>query len=70
MRWSQHGFGRSSSTTGAVTPRNLMGFKDGTANIRADDAEELDKHVWVAADDDPASLARRRLVPRHPAGRR
>lgn len=53
MRWSQHGFGRSSSTTREqTTPRNLMGFKDGTANIRADETEELDEHVWVAADDD------------------
>ena len=53
MRWSQHGFGRSSSTTREqVTPRNLMGFKDGSANIRADETDELDKHVWVAADDD------------------
>lgn len=53
MRWSQHGFGRSSSTSrGQTTPRNLMGFKDGTANIRSDEAEALDKHVWVAGDDD------------------
>ena len=36
MRWSQHGFGRSSATTpGQTTPRNLMGFKDGAANIRS-----------------------------------
>jgi deferrochelatase/peroxidase EfeB len=57
MRWSQHGFGRSSATTRKqTTPRNLMGFKDGTANIRSDETDELDKHVWVAADDDrPAS---------------
>jgi deferrochelatase/peroxidase EfeB len=53
MRWSQHGFGRSSATTREqTTPRNLMGFKDGTANIRADEASELVKHVWVAPDDD------------------
>jgi len=53
MRWSQHGFGRSAATTRRqTTPRNLMGFKDGTANIRSDEAGELDQHVWVAADDD------------------
>jgi deferrochelatase/peroxidase EfeB len=53
MRWSQHGFGRSSATArGQTTPRNLMGFKDGSANIRSDETDELDKHVWVAADDD------------------
>ena len=55
MRWSQHGFGRSSATTpGQTTPRNLMGFKDGTANIRSDEADELDKHVWVSQSDDTA----------------
>jgi deferrochelatase/peroxidase EfeB len=53
MRWSQHGFGRSSATTRKqTTPRNLMGFKDGTANIRSDETDELAKHVWVADDDD------------------
>jgi deferrochelatase/peroxidase EfeB len=58
MRWSQHGFGRSSATTpGQTTPRNLMGFKDGTANIRSDETEALDKHVWVAADDSEISRA-------------
>jgi deferrochelatase/peroxidase EfeB len=56
MRWSQHGFGRSSSTArGQTTPRNLMGFKDGTANIRSDETEELDQHVWVKGSDDPAA---------------
>jgi deferrochelatase/peroxidase EfeB len=35
MRWSQLGFGRTAGTSrGQETPRNLMGFKDGTANIR------------------------------------
>jgi len=57
-RWSQLGYGRSSSTTRSqVTPRNLMGFKDGTNNIRADDTELLDEHVWVGSDDGTAWLA-------------
>ena len=48
MRWSQLGFGRTSSTTRSQeTPRNLMGFKDGTNNVKAEDAEALDRHVWV-----------------------
>ncbi|WP_377639021.1 iron uptake transporter deferrochelatase/peroxidase subunit [Oryzobacter terrae] len=48
VRWSQLGFGRTSSTTQAQkTPRNLFGFKDGTANIKAEDAAALDEHVWV-----------------------
>jgi deferrochelatase/peroxidase EfeB len=56
MRWSQHGFGRSSSTSrGQTTPRNLMGFKDGTANIRAEDVADLEKWVWVGPEDDTAA---------------
>jgi len=51
VRWSQLGFGRTSSTSASQsTPRNLFGFKDGTANIKAEETADLDKHVWV--DDD------------------
>ncbi len=58
LRWSQLGFGKTSRTTAAqATPRNLFGFKDGTANILADDTAALDAHVWAAADDEPAWLA-------------
>lgn len=52
LRWSQLGFGKTSRTTAdQQTPRNLFGFKDGTANILADDATALGEHVWVAAED-------------------
>jgi deferrochelatase/peroxidase EfeB len=55
LRWSQQGFGRTSVTDAKqTTPRNLMGFKDGTNNIVVEDARALDDHVWVAAKDDPA----------------
>lgn len=58
LRWSQLGFGKTSRTTTAqATPRNLFGFKDGTANILADDAAALAAHVWVGDDDEPAWLA-------------
>ena len=53
VRWSQLGFGRTSTTsTSQSTPRNLFGFKDGTANIKAEETEDVEKHVWVAAGDD------------------
>ncbi|WP_439710225.1 iron uptake transporter deferrochelatase/peroxidase subunit [Demequina lignilytica] len=52
IRWTQLGFGRTSSTTRAQdTPRNFMGFKDGTANLRAEDVDLVDEHVWASADD-------------------
>ncbi|MGL1636402.1 deferrochelatase/peroxidase EfeB, partial [Vibrio parahaemolyticus] len=52
------GFGRTSKTTAdQSTPRNLFGFKDGTANILADDAAALDENVWVPASEGPAWLA-------------
>lgn len=58
VRWSQLGFGRTSSTTtGQVTPRNLLGFKDGTRNIRAEDREAVDKFVWVDRGDDQAWMS-------------
>ncbi len=48
MRWSQLGFGRTATTSRSQdTPRNLMGMKDGTANIRAEDTEAMDRFVWV-----------------------
>ena len=53
VRWSQLGFGRTSTTsTSQSTPRNLFGFKDGTANVKAEQAAALDDHVWVG-DEDP-----------------
>jgi deferrochelatase/peroxidase EfeB len=53
VRWSQLGFGRTSSTsTAQATPRNLFGFKDGTNNLKAEEPEGLAEHVWVAPDDE------------------
>jgi deferrochelatase/peroxidase EfeB len=55
VRWSQLGFGRTSSTSRAqATPRNLMGFKDGTNNLKAEDAALLREHLWVAPGDGPS----------------
>ncbi|MCW0211986.1 MAG: iron uptake transporter deferrochelatase/peroxidase subunit [Pseudonocardia sp.] len=54
VRWSQLGFGRTSSTsTAQATPRNLFGFKDGTNNLKAEEPQEIDQHVWVEPGDGP-----------------
>ena len=48
VRWVQSGF--VPGTPANVTPRNLMGFKDGTANIAGTDAKALNDAVWVQDD--------------------
>ena len=54
VRWSQLGFGRTSSTsTGQATPRNLFGMKDGTDNLKAENTATVEKFVWVADGDGP-----------------
>jgi deferrochelatase/peroxidase EfeB len=51
LRWSQEGFGRTSSTSvDQSTPRNLMGFKDGTDNLKAE-GREFDPNVWARRGD-------------------
>lgn len=58
IRWSQLGFGRTSSTsTSQLTPRNLFGFKDGTANVKSEDTKLVDDQVFVGSTDSPAWLA-------------
>jgi deferrochelatase/peroxidase EfeB len=48
IRWLQQGFGQTAAVGGEQpTPRNLMGFKDGTLNIRNDDRHALNRFVWV-----------------------
>ncbi|GAB3126431.1 iron uptake transporter deferrochelatase/peroxidase subunit [Glaciibacter psychrotolerans] len=58
LRWSQLGFGRTSSTsTSQTTPRNLFGFKDGTANIKAEEPTAVNDQVWVQSGDGAGWLA-------------
>ncbi|HEU4945724.1 MAG TPA: iron uptake transporter deferrochelatase/peroxidase subunit [Kribbella sp.] len=55
VRYSQLGFGRTSSTSRAqTTPRNLFGFKDGTANLKLEDTAKLEEQLWVQPEDGPA----------------
>jgi deferrochelatase/peroxidase EfeB len=54
-RWTQVGFGRTSSGgPHDPTPRNLQGFKDGTNNIAIHDDAALARFVWVGAAEEPA----------------
>ncbi|GHO46201.1 iron uptake transporter deferrochelatase/peroxidase subunit [Ktedonospora formicarum] len=58
LRWSQLGFSRTATTSkGQATPRNLMGFKDGTANIKAEDANVVRQFVWASDADGPHWMA-------------
>jgi deferrochelatase/peroxidase EfeB len=45
VRWAQTGF--MPNFGGSQTPRNLMGFKDGTNNPSIRDPAVMDKFVWV-----------------------
>ncbi len=52
IRWIQEGFQRTkSSAPGGGTPRNLMGFKDGTVNPDIRSAQEMNRVVWAQAAD-------------------
>lgn len=48
IRWAQTGFLPDTRT--GETPRNLMGFKDGTNNPSIKDPQAMSQFVWVASD--------------------
>lgn len=56
LRWMVDGFNRNSNPGPGKAPvRNLMGFRDGTANLDASDADQMRRHVIVRpGDDEPA----------------
>ena len=47
MKWSQSGFAAIGDRMS--TPRNLFGFKDGTANVTKE--KDIDKVIWTDSDD-------------------
>jgi deferrochelatase/peroxidase EfeB len=48
LHWMVDGYTRGSGAgSAAATPRNLLGFKDGTSNLDAGDTTVMDRHVWV-----------------------
>jgi deferrochelatase/peroxidase EfeB len=49
--WAVLGFGRASAGAGQETPRNLLGFKDGTRNIATD--AQYSQFVWIENGDQP-----------------
>jgi deferrochelatase/peroxidase EfeB len=54
LRWMVDGYARgigAGPAPNAATPRNLLGFKDGTANLEVGDDTVMDRHVWVGPDD-------------------
>jgi deferrochelatase/peroxidase EfeB len=51
LRWMLDGFQQPNSLGhGRTSTRNLLGFKDGTANPDANDAREMNDLVWVGKD--------------------
>jgi len=48
LRWAQTGF--VPAFAAGQTPRNLMGFKDGTSNPSADEPAAMEKFVWAGGE--------------------
>ncbi len=53
-RWLLVGFGRTGNSRSQPIPRNLMGFFDGTANIKVEDTAVLNNSVCAAGHASPA----------------
>ncbi len=60
LKWMVDGYtrGTSSQDEDAGAPRNLMGFKDGTANLDSTDGAAMDRFVWTRGGEPDESIAR------------
>ncbi|KZE79178.1 deferrochelatase [Paenibacillus elgii] len=58
LRWTQEGFQRTGGSGPAgETPRNLLGFKDGTGNPDIHDKQAMNDIVWVQPSKQPAWMS-------------
>ena len=57
LRWTQAGFNELPTNSADGAGRNLMGFKDGTANLNPNDPTRMARNVWVDPSDGSAWLA-------------
>lgn len=58
LRWLMPGFQAPNTLgRGRTSTRNLLGFKDGTANPDPSSGREMDELVWLQPSDDPAAWA-------------
>lgn len=57
LRWTQAGFNEPPASPTDGAGRNLMGFKDGTANLNPNDPTRMARNVWVDPSDGTAWLA-------------
>ncbi len=57
LRWVQQGFNEPPAMPGQGAGRNLLGFKDGTANLDTGDAARMARNVWIDPQDGPAWAA-------------
>ncbi|WHY78720.1 iron uptake transporter deferrochelatase/peroxidase subunit [Neobacillus sp. WH10] len=54
LRWAQTGFQRTKQADPKeATPRNLFGFKDGSANSDVNNENQMNEQVWVQPGDGP-----------------
>jgi deferrochelatase/peroxidase EfeB len=57
VRWVQSGFNEPPTHPRPGTGRNLLGFKDGTANLKGSDEARMRRNVWVSPQDGPPWMA-------------